>query len=54
MAEIVSLLFVTAVADGLLCGLVGEIVAWLEENCKLLLGDEFDQGALGVSWCDII
>ena len=27
-----------AVAEGLSCGLVGKIVARLEENCKWLLG----------------
>ena len=44
---------IAAVADGLLCGLVGKIVARLEENCKWLWGDEFDR-ALGAAWCDII
>ena len=36
-----------AVVDGLLCGLVGKIVARLEENCKRLLGDEFDRAGVG-------
>ena len=40
------------VADGLLCGLVGKLVARLEENCKRLWGDEFDQA--GAAWCDVI
>ena len=34
------------VADGLLCGLVGKTVALLEENCKRLLGDEFDRAGV--------
>ena len=38
---------IVAVADGLLCGLVGKLVAWLEENCKRLLGDEFDRAGVG-------
>ena len=36
-----------AAADGLLCGLVGKIVARLEENCKRLWGDEFDRAGVG-------
>ena len=36
-----------AAADGLLRGLVGKIVARLEENCKRLLGDEFDRTGVG-------
>ena len=36
-----------AVVDGLLCGLVGKTVARLEENCKQLLGDEFDRAGVG-------
>ena len=43
---------IVAVADGLLCGLVGKLVARLEENCKRLSGDEFDRA--GVAWRDII
>ena len=38
---------IAAVADGLLCGLVGKIVARLGENCKRLLGDEFDRAGVG-------
>ena len=38
---------IAAVVDGLLCGLVGKIVARLEENCKRLLGDEFDRTEVG-------
>ena len=39
---------IAAVVDGLLCGLVGKIVARLEENCKRLLGDEFDRAGVEV------
>ena len=38
---------IAAVVDGLLCGLVGKIVARLEENCKRLLGDEFNRTGVG-------
>ena len=38
---------IVAVVDGLLCGLVGKIVARLEENCKRPLGDEFDRADVG-------
>ena len=38
---------IAAVADGLLCGLVGKIVARLEENCKWLWGDDFDWAGVG-------
>ena len=38
---------IVAVVDGLLCGLVGKIVARLEENCKRLWGDEFDRAGVG-------
>ena len=38
---------IAAVVDGLLCGLVGKIVARLEENCKRLWGDEFDRAGVG-------
>ena len=34
---------IAAVVDGLLCGLVGKIVVRLEENCKRLVGDEFNR-----------
>ena len=34
---------IAAVVDGLLCGLVGKIVVRPEENCKRLVGDEFDR-----------
>ena len=45
---------IAAVADSLLCGLVGKIVARLEENCTWLLGDEFDRAGAGCGLCDII
>lgn len=35
---------ILAVVDGLLCGLVGKIVVWLEENCKRLGGDQAGVG----------
>ena len=38
---------IAAVVDSLLCGLVGKIVARLEENCKRPLGDEFDRADVG-------
>ena len=38
---------IAAVVDGLSRGLVGKIVARLEENCKRLLGDEFDGAGVG-------
>ena len=38
---------IAAVADGLLCGLVGKIVARLGENCKWLWGDDFDRAGVG-------
>lgn len=38
---------IAAVSDGLLCGLVGQIVARLEENCKRLLGDGFVRAGVG-------
>lgn len=38
---------IAAVVDGLLCGLVGKIVARQEESCKRLLGDEFDRADVG-------
>ena len=38
---------IAAVADGLLCGLVGKIVARLEKNCKRLWGDGFDRAGVG-------
>ena len=38
---------IAAVAEGLLCGLVGKIVARLEEICKQLWGDEFDRTGVG-------
>ena len=34
---------IAAVAESLLCGLVGKIVVRLEENCKRLVGDEFNR-----------
>ena len=37
---------IAAVVDGLLCGRVGKSVARQGENCKRLLGDEFD-------WTDV-
>ena len=38
---------IAAVVDGLLCGLVGKIVARLEVNCKRLWGDGFDRVGVG-------
>ena len=38
---------IIAVVDGLLCGLVGKIVVWLEENCKRLWGDGGDREGVG-------
>ncbi len=38
---------IAAVVDSLLCGLVGKIVARLEENCRWLWGDEFDRAGAG-------
>ena len=35
------------VADGLLCGLVGKIVARQEEKSKRLWGDGFDRAGVG-------
>ena len=45
---------IAAVADGLLCGLVGKTVARLEENCKRLLAMSSTGRALGMAWRDII
>ena len=45
---------IAATVDGLLCGLVGKIVARREESCKRLLGDEFDRAGAGCGLCDII
>ena len=45
---------IAAVVDGLLCRLVGKIVVRREENCKRLLGDEFDRAGAGCGLCDII
>ena len=38
---------IAAVAEGLLCGLVGQVVARLEEICKQLWGDDFDRAGVG-------
>ena len=38
---------IAAAMDGLLCGLIGKIVARLEEYCKRLLGDESDRADVG-------
>ena len=38
---------IDAVVDGLLCGLVGKIVARLEGNCKRLWGDGVDRAGVG-------
>ena len=38
---------IAAAVDGLLCGLVGKIVARLEENCKWVCGDDFDRAGVG-------
>ena len=45
---------IAAVVDGLLCGLVGKIVARLEENCRRLWGDGGDWVGVGCGLCDII
>ena len=45
---------IAVVVDSLLCGLVGKIVARLEENCKRLLDGEFDRAGAGCGLCDII
>ena len=45
---------IAVVVDSLLCGLVGKIVARMEENSKRLLGDEFDRAGAGCGLCDII
>ena len=45
---------IAAAMDGLLCGLIGKIVARLEENCTWLLGDKFDRAGAGCGLCDII
>ena len=41
---------IAAVADGLLCGLVGKIVARLVEICKQLLRDELDRTEVGYAF----
>ena len=38
---------IAAVVGSFLCGLVGKIVARLEENCKRLGGDGGDQAGVG-------
>ena len=38
---------IAAVAESLLCGLVGKIVVRLDENCKRLWGYEFDRAGVG-------
>ena len=38
---------IAAVVEDLFCGLAVRIVARLEENCKRLLGDEFDRTGVG-------
>lgn len=45
---------IAAVADSLLCGLVGKVVAQMENNCKRLLGGEFGRAGAGCGLCDII
>ena len=45
---------IAAVVDSLLCGLVGKTVARQEENCKRLVGAEFDRAGAGCGLCDII
>ena len=45
---------IAAVVDSLLCGLVGKIVAQLEENSKRLWGDGGDRAGVGCGLCDII
>ena len=41
---------VAAVVDSLLCGLVGKTVARQEENCKRLVGAEFDRTGVESVW----
>ena len=38
---------IAAVVDGLLCRLVGKILARLEGNCKRLWGDGLDRAGVG-------
>lgn len=38
---------IAATVDGLLCGLVGNIVVRQEENCKRLWGDGGDRAGVG-------
>ena len=45
---------IAAVAESLLCGLVGKIVVRLEENYKRLWAMSSTGRALGVAWRDII
>ena len=41
---------IAAVVDSLLCGLVGKIVARMEENSKRLVGDELDRTGVESVW----
>lgn len=41
---------IAVVADGLLCGLVGKIIARLEESCKRLWAIGSTGRASGVAW----
>lgn len=45
---------IAAVVDSLLCGLVGKIVARMEENSNRLLDGEFDRAGAGCGLCDIM
>ena len=45
---------IAAVADSLLCGLVGKIVARLEEIASGFWAMSSTGRALGAAWCDII
>lgn len=41
---------IAAAVDGLLCGLVGKIVARLKENCRRLMEDESDRADVESVW----
>ena len=45
---------IAAAVDGLLCGLVGKIVARLEEIASGFWAMSSTGRALGAAWCDII
>lgn len=45
---------IAAVVGSFLCGLVGKIVARMEENCKRLWAMNSTGRTWGGAWCDII